>query len=199
MILTLMYVLNHLIMIIFRATNMDETEIKILKAALAVFAEYGYNGATTNKIARKAGFSELTLFRKFKTKENLFNTVLNYNTHKFKDEYHTILDGKKYDSSYEFFRNTMLNMAQFADNNIEFIRLMVFEKKIQEPVMGEFIHKIGGYLQDNLVSSDINFPAFSILMTSSLIILGNEKYLGRSFADEDDTLDDLIHELSLLI
>ena len=45
----------------------------ILDAALAVLAREGYGGATTRKIAEEAGINEVTLFRKFKTKENLLN------------------------------------------------------------------------------------------------------------------------------
>ncbi len=55
----------------------DKTEQKILDVALKEFAEEGYVGARTRIIAEKSGFSEMTLFRKFKTKENLFNMVLN--------------------------------------------------------------------------------------------------------------------------
>ncbi|MBI5679449.1 MAG: helix-turn-helix transcriptional regulator [Methanobacterium sp.] len=47
----------------------DESGQKIMDAALIVFAEYGYKGATIKEIAEKAGYSELTLFRKFKTKK----------------------------------------------------------------------------------------------------------------------------------
>jgi AcrR family transcriptional regulator len=53
-----------------------ETEQKILDAALHVFSKNGYVGARTRMIAKESGFTEMTLFRKFETKENLFNQVL---------------------------------------------------------------------------------------------------------------------------
>jgi TetR/AcrR family transcriptional regulator len=65
----------------------DKTEQKILDAALKVFSEKGYTGATTRVIAQESGFSELTLFRKFKTKENLFNMVLLQNSEKIKKDF----------------------------------------------------------------------------------------------------------------
>ena len=46
-----------------------ETEQKILDAALKVFSQKGYDGAKTKSIAEKSGFSEVTLFNKFKTKK----------------------------------------------------------------------------------------------------------------------------------
>lgn len=50
---------------------MVSTSEKILKATLVVLGREGYDKATTRKIASEAGVSELTLFRKFKNKENL--------------------------------------------------------------------------------------------------------------------------------
>ncbi|MCC4767282.1 TetR family transcriptional regulator [Methanosarcina sp. DH1] len=55
---------------------MEDTEQRILDAALRVFASEGYTGATTRKIAEEANVAEVTLFRKFKSKENLLKEVL---------------------------------------------------------------------------------------------------------------------------
>jgi AcrR family transcriptional regulator len=44
---------------------------RILRAAAAVFAEEGFRGATTRRIAQEAGVNEITLFRHFGSKERL--------------------------------------------------------------------------------------------------------------------------------
>jgi len=54
----------------------DETREKLLEATLQLISEKGYLGATTREIAALAGVSELTLFRKFGKKENLFEEML---------------------------------------------------------------------------------------------------------------------------
>ncbi|BCR36685.1 TetR/AcrR family transcriptional regulator [Mariniplasma anaerobium] len=51
---------------------MRDTRDLILDASLEVFTEKGYTSATTLDISKKAGVSEMTLFRHFKTKDNLF-------------------------------------------------------------------------------------------------------------------------------
>lgn len=51
-------------------------EQRILDAALKVFASQGYTGATTRRIAEEANVAEVTLFRKFQSKENLLREVL---------------------------------------------------------------------------------------------------------------------------
>ncbi len=55
---------------------MDQTERNILDAAMKVFAREGYKGATTRRIAQEANVAELTLFRKFQSKDNLLKEVL---------------------------------------------------------------------------------------------------------------------------
>jgi AcrR family transcriptional regulator len=54
----------------------DETRERILEAAALVFAEKGYARATTREMATAAGVNEVTLFRHFGNKRNLFNAVI---------------------------------------------------------------------------------------------------------------------------
>ena len=62
-----------------RLTNMkaNTTRQKILQAGLGLFSEKGYLGATTKEIARRAGVAELTLFRRFSSKDRLFEEIIN--------------------------------------------------------------------------------------------------------------------------
>jgi len=50
------------------------TKELILDASIKVFSEKGYLSATTLEISKVAGVSEMTLFRQFQTKNNLFLT-----------------------------------------------------------------------------------------------------------------------------
>jgi TetR/AcrR family transcriptional regulator len=51
-------------------------ERRILEAAESVFAEAGFNGATTAEIARRAGIPKANLHYYFNTKEELYQRVL---------------------------------------------------------------------------------------------------------------------------
>lgn len=53
-------------------SSTEETRQRILDAAVTVFAENGYARATTRRIAEAAGVNEVTLFRHFESKKNLF-------------------------------------------------------------------------------------------------------------------------------
>jgi len=54
----------------------DETRERILQAAAQVFAREGYARATTRTLAAAAGVNEVTLFRHFGNKQNLFAAVI---------------------------------------------------------------------------------------------------------------------------
>ena len=56
----------------------NETSQKIMKVALKLFSEKGYYPTTTKEIASVAGFNELTLFRHFGSKSNLFQATTEY-------------------------------------------------------------------------------------------------------------------------
>lgn len=48
----------------------------LLKATIKLFAEVGTRGATTRRIAEEAGVNEVTLFRHFKSKDDLMESAL---------------------------------------------------------------------------------------------------------------------------
>ena len=56
---------------------MDVRE-QLLEAALKVFADAGFRGATTRRIAQEAGVNEVTLFRHFGKKEELICSAMRW-------------------------------------------------------------------------------------------------------------------------
>lgn len=57
-------------------SGLDETRERILQAAAQVFAREGYARATTRTLAVAADVNEVTLFRHFGNKQNLFAAVV---------------------------------------------------------------------------------------------------------------------------
>jgi len=60
---------------------MDDIRDRILRATLRVYAESGFRGATTRRVAQEAGVNEITLFRHFGTKEALVKAALKAGGH----------------------------------------------------------------------------------------------------------------------
>jgi AcrR family transcriptional regulator len=54
----------------------DDTRQRILKAAEKVFSRDGFQGATTREIAREAQVNEVTLFRHFRTRDELLRETI---------------------------------------------------------------------------------------------------------------------------
>ncbi|WP_432402762.1 TetR/AcrR family transcriptional regulator [Wukongibacter sp. M2B1] len=52
--------------------NKLSTTERILESAMDLFSKKGYKSVTTKEIAQKAGLSEMTVFRHFQSKQNLF-------------------------------------------------------------------------------------------------------------------------------
>ncbi|WP_430487766.1 TetR/AcrR family transcriptional regulator [Priestia flexa] len=61
---------------IFTDENLTNKQRDILHAALELFADRGFNGTTTQTIAKKAKVSEKTLFKYYSTKQELFNQTI---------------------------------------------------------------------------------------------------------------------------
>ncbi len=57
-------------------SDQNDTRQRIIKAAIQVFSQKGYLGATTRAIAAAAGVNEVTLFRHFGSKENLLRAAI---------------------------------------------------------------------------------------------------------------------------
>jgi len=67
---------DSLIDAIIMTNHLTAKQTLILKAAIKLFAEKGYSNTSTNEIVSEAGVSEGSLFKKFKNKRGLLNTIL---------------------------------------------------------------------------------------------------------------------------
>jgi len=105
---------------------MDKTEKKILDAALKIFAERGYDGAKTKLIAKESGFTEMTLFRKFGTKENLFHTVLMVNYDRITADIVQIFS-QPLDESQDLLKFLIEAIIEMEDKNFEYVKILITE------------------------------------------------------------------------
>ena len=53
-----------------------EVRQQILKTAIRLFAQRGFRGTTTREIALAAGVNEVTIFRHFSSKQELYAAIL---------------------------------------------------------------------------------------------------------------------------
>ncbi len=132
---------------------MEPTRKKILAAALTLFSQRGYLGATTRQIAREAGVAEVTLFRHFGSKGKLFEEVIR--GYSFLPAMKGILprlEGAGYEE-------TLLTIARrflaTLDERRDLIRIMLAErlsypapvKDIFRGILGEVFGILAGYFR----------------------------------------------------
>jgi len=63
-------------MLVPRSQQKSVTEVRILEAAVQLFARHGFSGTSTREIAQLADLNETTLFRYYGTKKELFWAAL---------------------------------------------------------------------------------------------------------------------------
>jgi TetR/AcrR family transcriptional regulator len=122
------------------------TEQRILDAALKVFASEGYTGATTRKIAEEANVAEVTLFRKFHSKENLLKEVLFRNRAAFSSLDNLFQPEKDSDLETDL-RILGKNVAKVMKDNKEdskrrMLMFMLFEEGRRRPDVAEILSSV---------------------------------------------------------
>ncbi|WP_288221715.1 TetR/AcrR family transcriptional regulator [uncultured Clostridium sp.] len=127
----------------------NETSEKIMKVALKLFSEQGYYPTTTKQIAEEAGVNELTIFRHFGSKSNLFQvTTEHYVIDSRVDYILKNIDELNFEESmllianriYKLFiQNTKLYKVQMklSDNEKDFVKLKL-SRKIISILIGYF-------------------------------------------------------------
>ncbi|WP_152526271.1 TetR/AcrR family transcriptional regulator [Thalassobacillus devorans] len=111
----------------------DKTD-QIVKAAVAVFVKKGLQ-ATTQEIAKEADVAEVTLYRKFATKQNLFITVIK---HVLENQFnsHVMKLADEGDTEY-FFQSIIENRLEVLSKNTPLVKML-----ISESLMGNLTEEI---------------------------------------------------------
>jgi AcrR family transcriptional regulator len=104
-----------------------ETQQAILDAAKKLFITNGYKGTTTVQIAKEAGISEMTLFRHFPSKDDIFFAVI-HPLVSFLDN----LEVNDHSDMRKTIRDLMENRLRFLLEERDLVRLVVMESFITE-------------------------------------------------------------------
>lgn len=124
-----------------------ETSEKIIDAAIELFSKNGYDGVTTEKIATEAGFSEKTLFRHFKSKQNLLEQAID--RYHYVDEMRAIFNNKLSGKLKEDLWLISENYHRIMYSNRKMLRvIMKVGKKL--PGLHQYAHRHPKVLQEFL-------------------------------------------------
>jgi AcrR family transcriptional regulator len=170
-----------------------DTEQKILDAALEVFSKNGYTGARTRIIAKRSGFTEMTLFRKFETKENLFNQVLIKNQEKIVEDFDSLRVLCETGEPKERFRALILNLVDLIDKNFEYVNIIIYEReRIPNSITKTFILHLGKYLEKLFPKIKVDHNVFSFMILSFLYFINFNKKRGDNFFNVEQAVEEFI-------
>jgi len=125
------------------ATPETDTETKILKAALHLFAQRGYSGTTTKDLAQSAGVAEGTLFRHFENKKAILVAVASQGWVEILTDLLTELSEMgSYKAIGQVMQRRMLNLRKNSDLMRVCFMEAQFHPELREQIQTEVIGKM---------------------------------------------------------
>lgn len=102
---------------------MNKTKRSIFESAVIVFSESGYNGATMDDIAIRAGVAKGTLYYHFKSKEEIFNFVVIEGMKSMQEQIEAISNSDE--SSLDKIKQICRSQVTLAYKNREFCKVLI--------------------------------------------------------------------------
>ena len=159
----------------------------ILDAAMSVFARLGYDGATTKSIASAAGINEVTLFRKFRSKENILQAVITYNRDKALNTLDSIFFHREQETDlYQSLLRLSNKLLEFMNERADLMILLLAEgtrkpmvAKIISSIPKEMIKRLSKFFNDKIKQGSMRRTNPHLAATSFLGFLFYSAIISR--------------------
>lgn len=184
--------------------ELDKTEQKIVDATIFLLDKEGMNSTTTKKIAKKAEVSEVTVFRKFKSKDNLLKIAKIYYSDYFMEKISDIFTNYEDTDLESLLKHIWGKLVNFLDNNLDIIKIALDElmsnpeeEKIFSKFSDEVLKNLTNIFQEQIDKGKIRKinPSAAALTVFSVIVEGIIFWKFESKVSNDDTnkyLDDFL-------
>lgn len=148
--------------------NLTEKQQDILKAALSLFAEQGFDATSSSQIAKRAGVAVGSVYHQFHNKQELLMAVLTPLTKAvFSQAADQFIDKKlddEYNSLEEFIRTVVADRINFINNNREEFKIMLGQLLYDKQLGPEISEAFNEQLQAT------TFPIIEQLKKKHLIV-----------------------------
>jgi AcrR family transcriptional regulator len=175
-----------------RATNpaKGDAETRILASAAEMFANFGYNGVSTRDIAAGAGVNEVTIYRHYPRKRDLYLAVLDAQLQQVKlrgDLLAAIAEAR--DARTAVARTFELIAATLMHRK-ELLRLMQYSTlELGDEIdpllrrhLGELVEVIARYLEPWVERGEVRSTSAKALVLSLVAIILSHRSLNRLFS-----------------
>jgi AcrR family transcriptional regulator len=116
----------------------DERRQEIIDAAMAVFAQNGFGGATTRAIAENAGISEAMIYSHFRNKEDLYTAIIDEKLQESEPLYYP-LDAIRNRDDQRVFATIVSNYLQRHGEDTTLLRVLLFSGLEGHQLAGMFV------------------------------------------------------------
>jgi len=161
---------------------MQNTEDRILDATIKLLDKVGWKGATTKRIAAEAGVNEVTLFRKFKSKELLLKAAKKRSANKFLEELELLFTIDDNGDIRTYLTTIWQNASEMINKRInliwismEEVRGIPFEEKVLPKISKMIIDHLANYFRKQIKNGlirNIN-PELAALNIFSIVFQTN--------------------------
>ncbi len=171
--------------------NRPSAREKVLTAATQVFCDKGYSAATTKEISEAAGIAEVTLFRNFNSKKELFVAVISQLKEPlsgFVERFCTVVDDGR------LLEEFLIERLVTTSNTEKLFLLHLYEMQFHEDIkqefaaiQQEFLKVLSSYLQRNfklgLKVGDLAAKYFLAVVIGNTVMM---QVLHKKKASHDD-------------
>lgn len=165
-----------------RTRDKEATKQALLEAAIEVFAEMGYDAATTREIAKRAGISEALIQRYFESKAGLLVAVITgFATHSEGENFATL---PYPDQLKDELLQIILQSCNEHKENANFVRVAV-SRAIIDPAVGKqvganvhekkipmLVARLMHYQKIGVISKDQDLTALAFALSALSFTLG---------------------------
>lgn len=132
----------------------DERQRQIIEVAMDLFIERGYKGTTTVDIAEAAGISEVTLFRNFSSKRDIFlQGVIPVLTQTLEENLFSV----ECESPRATLERFLVDRLTVISKNHGVVRLVLIENQMNHELADiDFIETIGATIRKGLLEMGFN-------------------------------------------
>jgi len=178
-----------------------QAEARILSSAAGMFANFGYNGVSTRDIASGAGVNEVTIYRHYPRKRDLYVAVLDAELQQVKlrgDLLARIAEAQ--DAKMAVARTFELIAATLLDRQ-DLLRLMQYcSLEMGDDIdpllrrhLGELVEVIARYLEPWVSKGELRCASAKTLVLSLIAIILSHRPLHRLFAGDGSSPEALFN------
>ena len=183
-----------------------DAEARILASAAGMFADFGYNGVSTRDIAAAAGVNEVTIYRHYPRKRDLYVAVLDAELQQVKLRGDWLARIAEAQDARTALARTFELITATLSNRRDLLRLMQYCSlemgdnidPLLRKHLGELVEVIARYLEPWVTKGELRCSSAKTLVLSLISIILSHRTLHRLFAGDGSSPEALFNAYSEL-